>query len=112
VTQVGDRVLILGLTGDSMTALGETLNDPQEKVRFTPAEQTFAGHIRSEDSSYQEESSDYLASDAGDHETEQDSNAAPSQESRLEPYRREIDRLKSMFDFWNQQDHRSKRGSA
>ena len=111
VTQVGDRVLILGLTGDSMTALGE-INDPKEKVKFTPADQTFAGHIRSEDSSYQQQSSAVSAGDGSDPESEVGQGYRSSHESRLEPYRREIDRLKSMFGFWNQQDPRSKRGSA
>ena len=40
--EVGERILILGLTSDSIVRLGE-VDDPREAVRMTPPEETSRG---------------------------------------------------------------------
>ena len=91
VAQVGGQLLILGVTGESITRLGE-IEDPEEATRFTPPEESFAGRFAAVEDVYPEESS--VASEP------------PVPEARLEPYRREVARLKSMVDQWNRPDER------
>lgn len=94
VAQVGGQLLILGVTGESITRLGE-IEDPEEATRFSPPEESFAGRFAAVEDVYPE-------SDSVEPQ-------APVPEARLEPYRREVARLKSMVDQWTRPDER---GSA
>jgi len=94
VTRVGERILILGLTSDSIVRLGE-VEDPREAVKLLPAEQSFAGSVSLSEAAYREEDAR-----RGDIETS------------LEPYRREIDRLRGMVEQWQLERAGPARGSA
>ncbi len=96
VTRIGERILILGLTPDSIVQLGE-VDDPREAIRMTPSEETFADRITISEAAYREE--DAVSGDLDD--------------SSLAPYRREIDRLRGMVELWQGQDRtKVERGSA
>lgn len=94
VTRVGERILILGLTSDSISRLGE-VEDPREAVKLLPPEQSFAGSVTLSEASYREEDA-----------------ARGDLETSLEPYRREIDRLRGMVELWQSERARPERGTA
>jgi flagellar biogenesis protein FliO len=87
VTRVGERILMLGLAPDTIVPLGE-VEDPREVVRMTPPEETFAGRITLSEAAYRED----------------DAEQGDTDDKNLEPYRREIDRLRGMVEVWQRQD--------
>jgi flagellar biogenesis protein FliO len=87
VTRVGERILILGLTSDSIVRLGE-VEDPREAIRLTPPDESFAGTLTLSEAAYRDE--DVVRPGVDD--------------ATLEPYRREIERLKGMVELWQRQE--------
>jgi flagellar biogenesis protein FliO len=94
VTRVGERILILGLTSDRIVRLGE-VDDPREAVKLLPPEQSFAGSVTLSEAAYREEDA-----------------AQGDIETSLEPYRREIDRLRGMVELWQRERAEPERGTA
>ena len=110
VTQVAGQLLILGVTPDSITRLGE-IEDPEQVARAVPPEETFAGRFASIEEVYGESDAPVESTPAW-RPPEWDGSSEGEVESRLEPYRREISRLQSMVETWQRDDPRDERGTA
>jgi len=94
VTRVGERILILGLTSDRIVRLGE-VDDPREAVKLLPPEASFAEKVTLTEAAYREEDA-----------------AKGDIETSLEPYRREIERLRGMVELWQRERVEPERGTA
>jgi len=99
VTQVAGRLLVLGVTPDRINRLGE-ITDPAEIAGAVPPEESFAARFASVQEVYGE----------GDPLPEWVAEAESREESRFEPYRREISRLKSMVADWRRDEPGRERG--